>query len=154
MRPSLKQIFDEVLRASGMSEEYYNENKKSRLRRIITIRQVVSLIGQDYGYAQRQIGEFLGVDHATVYNCKMMARRYCDCEREYSAMVAKVTSELNKMSLIYGTAIGDSRCYDCDVFKNRQGGSFLLGFHCPIKNEYVKRDEFACEYILADNMPF
>lgn len=154
MRPSLKQIFDEVLRANEMSEEYYNENKKSRLRRIITIRQVVSLIGQDYGYAQRQIGDFLGVNHATVYNYKMMARRYCEYEREYSAMVKKATSNLKRQTLIYGTNINNCRCCDCEVFKNHQDSSFLFGFHCPIKNEYVNRDEFACEYILADNMPF
>lgn len=154
MRPSLKQIFDEVLRANGMSEEYYNENKKSRLQKIITIRQIVSLVGQDYGYSQQRIGDFLGLDHSSIYHNKMMAKQYCECEKEYAEMVAKVTSELNKKSLIYGTTISDSRCYDCEVFKNRQGGSFLFGFHCPIKNEYVKRDEFACEYILADNMPF
>lgn len=147
MRPSLKQIFDEVLRASGMSEEYYNENKKSRLQKIITIRQIVSLIGQDYGYSQQRIGDFLGLDHSTIYHNKMMAKQYCECEKEYLEMVVKVMSELNK-------PINDCRCYDCEAFKNRQGSSFLLGFHCPIKNEYVKRDEFACEYILADNMPF
>lgn len=147
MKPSLKQIFDEVLRVNGMSDEYYNENKRSRLQKIITIRQVVSLVGQDYGYSQSQIGDFLGIDHSTVYHNKMMARRYCECEKEYFEMVKKIMSELNK-------PINDCRCYDCEVFKNRQGGSFLFGFHCPIKNEYVKRDEFACEYILADNMPF
>lgn len=147
MKPSLKQIFDEVLRANGMSEEYYNENKKSRLQKVITIRQVVSLVGQDYGYSQQNIGDFLGIDHSTVYHNKMMARQYCECEKEYLEMVTKVMSELNR-------PISDCRCYDCDVFKNHQGGHFLFGFHCPIKNEYVKREEFACEYILADNMPF
>lgn len=147
MRPSLKQIFDEVLRANGMSEEYYNENKKSRLQKIITIRQIVSLIGQDYGYSQQRIGDFLGLDHSSIYHNKMMAKQYCECEKEYAEMVVNVMCELNK-------PISSCRCYDCEVFKNRQGGSFLFGFHCPIKNEYVKRDEFACEYILADNMPF
>ena len=154
MMPSLKQIFDEVLCANGMSEEYYNENKKSRLQKIIAIRQVVSLVGQDYGYSQQRIGDFLGIDHSTVYHNKKMAIQYCECEEEYAEMVLKVMSELNKKSLIYGTTISDSRCYDCEVFKNRQGGRFIFGFHCPIKNEYVKRDEFACQYILADNMPF
>lgn len=147
MRPSLKQIFDEVLRANGMSEEYYNENKKSRLQKIITIRQVVSLIGQHYGYSQQRIGDFLGLDHSTIYHNKMMAKQYCECEKEYAEMVVSVMSELNR-------PISSCRCYDCEVFKNRQGGSFLFGFHCPIKNDYVKREEFACEYILADNMPF
>lgn len=147
MRPSLKQIFDEVLRANGMSEEYYNENKKSRLQKIITIRQVVSLVGQDYGYSQSQIGDFLGLDHSTIHHNKIMAKQYCECEKEYSEMVVNVMSELNR-------PISNCRCYDCEVFKNRQGSNFFFGLHCPIKDAYVNRDEFACEYILADNMPF
>jgi hypothetical protein len=147
MKPPLKQIFDTVLLANKMSEEYYNENKKSRLREIITIRQTVSLVGQDYGHSQQSIGDFLGIDHSTVHHNKMMARRYCECEKEYFEMVKKVMSELNRPASNY-------RCSDCEVFKNHQGTNFFFGFHCPIKDSYVNRDEFACEYILADNMPF
>lgn len=154
MKPSLQQILDETLGANKMSQEYYATHKKSRLQNIITIRQVVSLIGQDYGYTLHQIGDFLGIDHSSVHHNKVMAKRYCEYEREYLAMVTKVKSELNRPSLIYGATISDSHCYDCEVFKNRQEGGFFFGFHCPIKDEYVKRDEFACEYILADNMPF
>lgn len=48
------------------------------------------------------------------------------------------------------------RCSNCEVFKNKEKyeRNFMLGFFCPIKNQFVKRDEIACELIIADNLPF
>lgn len=48
------------------------------------------------------------------------------------------------------------RCLDCEAFKNHEQkeGQFALGFFCPIKQEFVLRDDFACEDILSDNLPF
>ena len=47
-------------------------------------------------------------------------------------------------------------CFDCEVFKNYEGKakSFALGFYCPLKNSFVMRDNFACEWIVGDNLPF
>lgn len=45
-------------------------------------------------------------------------------------------------------------CSDCEVFKNHQGGEFFFGFYCPIKNSFVLRDDFACEWIVSDELPF
>lgn len=47
-------------------------------------------------------------------------------------------------------------CVDCEVFKNyeQKEGQFALGFFCPIKQGFVFRDDFACENILSDNLPF
>lgn len=154
MRPTLTQILDEVLLANEMSKEYYEENKKSRMRKIVTIRQVFSLVGQDYGYTQCQIGGFLGLDHSSIHYNKKIAKQYCDCEKEYSAMVTKVFARLKARFPIHDTHAMEGHCCDCEVFKNYQGKKFMLGFHCPIMNMYVCRNEFACEFALSDEMIF
>jgi hypothetical protein len=47
-------------------------------------------------------------------------------------------------------------CSDCEAFKNyeQKEGSFALGFYCPIKQGFALRDDFACEWIVSDNLPF
>lgn len=45
-------------------------------------------------------------------------------------------------------------CSACEMFKNHQGNTFALGFFCPIQNKFVFRDDFACDDILSDNLPF
>lgn len=45
-------------------------------------------------------------------------------------------------------------CEDCEVFKNHQGELFLFGFYCPIKDTFVQRHDFSCEWIVSDNLPF
>ena len=48
------------------------------------------------------------------------------------------------------------RCLNCEAFKNHEQkeGQFALGFFCQIKQEFVFRDDFACEWIVSDNLPF
>ena len=45
-------------------------------------------------------------------------------------------------------------CSDCDVFKNHQVQEFSFGFFCPIKDNFVIKDECDCEWIVSDNLPF
>lgn len=155
MRPTLTQILDEVLKANQMSKEYYKKNKKSRLRSIITIRQVVSLVGQYCGYSLHEIGDFLGKTHGSIHHSKEMAKSFCSCEKEYATMVTNVMKRLSEGEKSFECQRSkNERCYDCEIFKNHQGRKFLFGFHCPIKDEYIKRDDFVCDFVLSDGLPF
>ena len=49
-----------------------------------------------------------------------------------------------------------SICAYCKAFINyeKDEGKFALGFFCPIVDKLVLRDDFACENILGDGLPF
>jgi hypothetical protein len=155
MRPKLTKILDETLEANQMSKEYYKKNKKSRLRNILTIRQVVSLVGQYCGYSLHEIAFFLGKSSGSIHHSKEMAKSFCCFEKEYAKMVTTVMKKLREEDdSFYTKRCKNERCYDCEIFQNHQGKKFLLGFHCPIKDEYIRRDDFVCSFVLSDRLPF
>jgi predicted hydrocarbon binding protein len=125
------------------------------MREIVTIRQVVSLIGQEYGYSLHRIGKLLGQDHSTIHHNKIMATSYCNFEPEYLSMVLKVKKELTRPYPMYNNNADTYRCSECEVFTNfeEKEGIFALGFFCPIKQKFVLRDDDTCKWMISDNLP-
>lgn len=49
---------------------------------------------------------------------------------------------------------GKECCCNCEVFKNHQEERFDWGFFCPIKGNFVVRENDACEFALSDGLNF
>lgn len=155
MRPTLMQILDAICYNKQIDRDFVIINKWSRKANIQEVKQLVCLIGQNYGYNQERIGNFLGLSHSTVYCNKKRAEGYIQYDYEYAQQYKKIMEALSNMQTTPQTKIKcDDECQHCEVFKNYQGKDFIFGFYCPVKGEYVKRDDFACENILSDGLPF
>ncbi len=155
MRPTLTQILDAICENKGIDRNFVLVNKWSRKANIQEVKQLVCLIGQNFGYHQEYIGAFLGLSHSTVYCNKRRAEGYVEYDCEYAKQYNEIMETL--VAMYQNTQCDVKRvceCLHCEVFKNHQGNDFLFGFYCPIKGEYVKRDDFACENILSDGLPF
>lgn len=95
MRPTLDDIFYAVLEACDTDEETYRNLKDSRDALAVLIRQMVCWIGQEtYGYSQPKIGQYLGLNHSTVWHNKMKAQDYMSYDKEYKLCVNKALSIL------------------------------------------------------------
>lgn len=100
MRPTLDQILDAILESCGIRKEIYERDKNSRLSFIVKVKQTLCYIGQEYGYSQPKIGEFLNINHSTVHHNKETAKGYMKYEREYESMVYDIMSQLMKIQKI------------------------------------------------------
>ena len=61
------QILDAICYNKQIDRDFVIINKWSRKANIQEVKQLVCLIGQNYGYNQERIGNFLGLSHSTVY---------------------------------------------------------------------------------------
>lgn len=95
MRPTLQLIFDATLNVVGMSKVEYERVKKSHYEKPLMIRQIVSLLGQKYGYSLHKIGDFLDIAHCTVHHQREKAKGFYEYEKEYASMVDDVMLIVN-----------------------------------------------------------
>ena len=98
MKPTLNQIFDEVLKAFHTTQEEYDAISNTRQREGVEIRQVFCYLGQVYGYPQRMIGEYVGLDHSTVHHNRMVAQDLIDTDREFASKVSEANSVLKSIA--------------------------------------------------------
>ena len=120
----------------------------------MTVKQMVSLLGKEYGFSLSKIGKTLQLNHSTVHWNAKTAMNYMEYETDYAQKIQKIRDNLHKKLLSLSVDSERESCCDCEVFKNRQGKEFLLGFYCPMVNKYVYRDEMACQYVLSDGLNF
>ena len=96
MKPTLDDIFYEVLEAFDIDDETYRNIKDSRENLAVSVRQVVCWIGQNtYGYTQNAIGLYLGLNHSTVCHNKKKAQDYMSYDSSYKICVNKALSILS-----------------------------------------------------------
>lgn len=154
MKPRLEDILDATLEVLNIDKENFSVNIRLRERSIVTVKQMVSLLGREYGFSLSDIGKVLQLNHSTVHWNAKTAMDYMRYEKEYAQKIQKIRDNLRKKFPALWVDNERESCCDCEVFKNRQGKEFLLGFHCPIMDRYVYRDEIACQYILSDGLAF
>lgn len=154
MKPRLEDILDATLEVLNIDKENFRFNIRSRERSIVTVKQMVSLLGKEYGFSLSKIGETLQLNHSTVHWDAKTAMNYIEYETDYAQKIQKIRDNLHKKLLPLSVDSERESCCDCEVFKNRQGKEFLLGFYCPMVNKYVYRDEIACQYVLSDGLNF
>lgn len=98
MKPTLDDIFYAVLEAFDIDDETYRNIKDSRVRLALSVRQVICWIGHHtYGYSQKEIGLYLGLNHSTVWHNKMKAQDYMSYDKDYKMCVNKALSILCAM---------------------------------------------------------
>ena len=154
MKPRLEDVLDATLEVLNIDKEDFLKRIKSRERSIVTVKQIVSLLGREYGFSLSKIGKILQINHSTVHTGAKNATDFIEYEKDYAQKVQNIRTILNEKFPVYWMDGTNESCCDCEVFKNRQGKEFLLGFHCPITDRYVYRNEIACQYILSDGMSF
>lgn len=154
MKPTAKDILDATLRVLGVDKDSWLSDMKSRKGIILTIKQMVSLLGREHGLSLNTIGSTLGLSHSMVCIHIKVAQGYEEYEKDYAQKLQAIREDLRKKFPALWIDNGSESCCNCEVFKNRQGKDFLLGFHCPIMDRYVYRDEIACQYILSDGLAF
>lgn len=154
MRPTTKDILDATLKVLEVDKDYWNANKRTRKGIILTIKQMVSLLGREHGLYLNTIGSTLGLSHSMVSIHIKVAQGYVEYEKDYAKKVQAIRDDLRKKFSPLGMDNGNEYCCNCEVFKNRQRENFLLGFYCPIIDRYVCRDEIACQYVLSDGLNF
>ena len=98
MKPTLNDIFDEVLKAFHLSQEEYEMASNTRQRRVIEIRQAFCYLGQAYGYPQRMIGEYVGLDHSTVHHNREVAKDLIDTDKEFASKVSEAHTVLKSIA--------------------------------------------------------
>lgn len=154
MIPTLEQIKGAVLEVLGVPEEEYEAMKKRRLPMPVRVRQMISLFGRENDYSLKKIARFLELDHTTVHHNAIKAKDFCETEKEYGMQVRAIRAKLRDMEKQCDDTC--DRCLDCEVFKNfeEREKAFAFGFFCPIKNEYVEREDAACKWMVSDKMPF
>lgn len=125
MTPTLDDIFYSVLEAFDIDDETYRNIKDTRETLATSIRQVICWIGQNtYGYSQNNIGQYLGLDHSTVWYNKKKADDYMSYDKSYRMCVDKALSiicakedEQKECSII--GYIARDKDGDLTVFSNR-----------------------------------
>lgn len=139
MRPTLDDIFYAVLEAFDIDDETYRNIKDSRESLAVTIRQMVCWIGQEtYGYSQPKIGQYLGLDHSTVWHNKMKCKDYMTYDKDYKLCVNKALSilcakeEEQKECSISGWVVRDEDG-DLTVFSDK-----------PIREKFADGISFWC----------
>lgn len=153
---SLGDILDITLDVLNVDVVYFYENLKSRKSHFVKIKQIVSLIASERGFSLNKIGGFLDIDHSTVHHNIKQAKAYVEYEKQYAEQVNKIREVVDSKLSLEKEKSELLPCYTCEVFKNheRDRGSFIFGFFCPIKQAFVLRDDFACAWIVDDNLPF
>lgn len=96
MNPTLEQILDTTLRILDLDKEYFLSNKGYRRLEIIDVKQIISFIGQQYGYSQTEIGSFLGIDHSTVCNNRKKASFFYSYDKRFARKVNLILDALKK----------------------------------------------------------
>ena len=154
MKPTTKDILDATLKVLEVDKDTWLADKGTRKGIVLTIKQMVSLLGREYGFSLSDIGSTLGLSHSMVHLHNKVAQGYVEYEKDYAQKIEAIRKDLCMRFPKLWIDNGSDSCCNCEVFKNKQGKEFLIGFHCPIMDRYVSRDEIACQYILSDGLPF
>ena len=94
MKPTLEQILDTTLRILDLGKDYWRANKSYRLLEIVEVKQIVSFVGQKYGYSQPTIGRFLEVDHSTICIHRKNAAFYYDYDKRFARKIDLILDAL------------------------------------------------------------
>lgn len=156
MRPTLMQILEAICEVKEVDKYVFLQNKKSRVSHIQEVKQLICLLGQREGYSQNEVGRFLNIDHSTVCLNKKRAEGYCSYDKEYASDIDKIQEALLLKEPNTISPKEEIPCCECEAFKNyeQKENTFALGFYCPIRQAFVFRDDFSCEWIISDNLPF
>jgi hypothetical protein len=150
------QILEAICDVKDIDKDVFLRNKKSRVSHIQEVKQLACLLGQREGYSQEEIGRFLNLDHSTVCLNKKRAEGYCSYDKEYASDVYKIQERFLFKESNTPPHKDEVLCCECEAFKNyeQKEKSFALGFYCPIKQTFVFRDNFSCEWIVSDDLNF
>lgn len=97
MKPSLEDILNETLKVLNMTKENYRAIRKSRLARVVEVRQIVSYIATRYGYSQHKIGTLLAIKPCTVNYHNQLIEGYLSYDKELSIKIDKVMSNFEEV---------------------------------------------------------
>ena len=97
MKPALEEVLNATLEVLNMTKENYRAIRKSRLARIVEVRQLVSYIGTRYGYSQHKIGELLSIKPCTVLYHNNSVEGYLGYDKELSAKIDRVMSNFEEV---------------------------------------------------------
>lgn len=137
MKPTLDDIFHAVLEAFDIYEETYRNIKDSRVRLALSVRQVICWIGHNiYGYSQKEIGLYLGLNHSTVWHNKMKAQDYMSYDKDYKMCVNKALSIL--------CAKGQKECSISGWVVRDEDGELTVFSDKPIKETFSDGTSFWC----------
>ncbi len=110
MRPTFDEIYEAVLDTLNICKEVYERAGRSRFAPIVKARQIICYVARKVGYTTLDIGERLGLHHATVLHHSKKAEGYATYEEEYATDVNNILNRLsipNKQCTIVGYVVRD-----------------------------------------------
>lgn len=87
-------ILKTTLDAVGYDKSEWESNRSKRTPEPTMVKQMVSYIACDEGYSLTQVGNFLGVNHATVYHHKVQAKGLAEYEKDYAQKIQIIREAL------------------------------------------------------------
>lgn len=96
MKYKLNEILSAALTYYKFSREEWETLKNRRLRKIVNIKQIVSLIAFESGYTHQEIGQFLGRGRCDIIHLVNVFKEQCDIYSEYREAVDSIISSLDK----------------------------------------------------------
>lgn len=100
--PTLEEIESITLEVLGISEENFIMDKYSRKRCIIDAKHILSLISQEFGYSQYEIGDFLDMNHSSICYHGKKAKDYEKYDKEFSKIIQTVREKVSELDEYYG----------------------------------------------------
>lgn len=95
MRTQLSDILDVTLDILRISHSEWDKGRKSRVRKMVLVKQIVSLIGKEAGYTPTEIASFLGIERTTVIHHQATLAGWCQYSKEQEMTVREIRYCLN-----------------------------------------------------------